>query len=141
MFHCSNIKFRTNEFASSIDDVVHALMKKMIDVEFHVSAGVQALEKINKSLIPTEEYAGEWLNEQPIESVLLFPGALTSLQEPENGNLTINVHCDGCHKEIKGLVYSCETCFDFDLCSDCFPNMSKTHADGKHNFKKDRPMS
>jgi len=128
------------------DDVVHALKKKMIESEFEVSAGAQYFDKATISQIPfgviPGESAGEWLQNQPVESVLLFPGALPySLQEQDNDNLTIHVHCDECRKEIGGLVYSCETCFDFDLCSDCFPKLSKTHADGKHNFKKDRPMS
>lgn len=142
----SNVNFSDCAFALSIDDVVHALKKKMIEAKFEVSAGTQNFDKTINSQIPfgviPDESAGEWLQSQPVESVLLFPGAITySLQEPDNDDLKIRVHCDGCQKEVGGLVYSCETCFDFDLCSDCFPKLSKTHADGTHNFNQDRPMS
>ena len=44
------------------------------------------------------------------------------------------VHCDGCHRVIEGLVMKCTDCFDFDLCEDCYPVVSKDHFSGCHKF-------
>ena len=75
-----------------------------------------------------------WLQNQPKESVLLFPGALVSnSQEPETQQKIV-VHCDECQNEIKGDIYCCQTCFDYDLCSACYQKASQIHADGKHEF-------
>ncbi|KAG7363578.1 NAD-dependent deacetylase [Nitzschia inconspicua] len=76
----------------------------------------------------------------PSDRVLLFPGALPSMT-PSNGDATSDkmvyqeiAHCDGCTKRIDGVINKCIHCFDYDLCSDCFPGMSKTHFNGTHTF-------
>lgn len=44
------------------------------------------------------------------------------------------VYCDGCGERIVGTIQKCVTCFDYDLCSKCFPKQSETHYNGKHHF-------
>jgi NAD-dependent SIR2 family protein deacetylase len=75
----------------------------------------------------------------PPERVLLFPGALAAKKDGRDDSsdaVTYRevAHCDGCSKRIKGVIKKCTNCFDFDLCSDCFPKLSKTHFDGTHTF-------
>ena len=85
----------------------------------------------------------------PPERVLLFPGAVANADGSnststgdENGErggtteLTYReiAHCDGCSKRIFGTIQKCAMCFDYDLCSKCFPRLSKTHFDGMHKF-------
>ena len=83
----------------------------------------------------------------PPERVLLFPGALAAANtegsnttgtddEGGGGELTYReiAHCDGCSKRIRGTIQKCAMCFDYDLCSKCFPKLSKTHYDGTHKF-------
>lgn len=82
--------------------------------------------------------SGTWLKNQPRESVLLFEGALLSATTKVEAALppqNMVIHCDHCENEIKGNVYCCKTCFDFDLCEDCYLKVKLTHADGKHEFE------
>ena len=80
---------------------------------------------------------GTWLKNQPKETVLIFDGA--SLSETTNEAAipaqNVVVHCDHCQNEIKGDIFCCKTCFDFDLCGRCYPIVKSTHADGKHEFE------
>jgi hypothetical protein len=86
--------------------------------------------------------ASDWSEikrEIPPERVLLFPGAIPSNKHDKDTaseDVTYQeiVHCDGCTKRIEGVIKKCVNCFDFDLCSDCFPIVSKTHFDGTHRF-------
>jgi Sir2 family/Zinc finger, ZZ type len=85
--------------------------------------------------------ADDWseIKDIPPERVLLFPGALASKKnhkDTTSEEVTYRevVHCDGCTKQIEGVIQKCVNCFDFDLCSDCFPIISKTHFDGSHIF-------
>jgi hypothetical protein len=88
----------------------------------------------------------------PAERVLLFPGALPpSTKEDKNSNdsggggavgtteLTYCeiAHCDGCSKRIFGVIRKCVICFDYDLCSKCYPKLHMTHYDGKHVFNSE----
>lgn len=79
----------------------------------------------------------------PPERVLLFPGALSSKDDSSSGEVTYReiAHCDGCSKRIRGVIHKCVTCFDYDLCQKCFPKLSKTHFDGKHQFNIERASS
>ena len=80
----------------------------------------------------------------PPERVLLFPGALAVANTEgtnfadnnEGGQLTYSeiAHCDGCARRICGTIQKCAICFDYDLCSNCFPKLSKSHFDGTHKF-------
>uniref|UniRef100_A0A7S2LGK9 Protein acetyllysine N-acetyltransferase n=1 Tax=Leptocylindrus danicus TaxID=163516 RepID=A0A7S2LGK9_9STRA len=67
-----------------------------------------------------------------------FPGALVvSLEEDEYEEEI--VHCDGCRKKIAtNVVMKCTQCFDFDLCYECFPKVSKKHYRGRHKFKSEK---
>ena len=47
-------------------------------------------------------------------------------------------HCDGCKKEIKGVIHKCIECFDFDLCRKCYPKLSKEHHNGEHKFATEK---
>ena len=85
----------------------------------------------------TNHNADEWSSVQvPKERVFLFPGA----QAPPPTGIAEEVafreiaHCDGCTKRIEGIIQKCIVCFDYDLCKDCYPMLSKTHYDGTHHF-------
>jgi Zinc finger, ZZ type len=87
--------------------------------------------------------ASDWkaATKVPFERVFLFPGAQTpvkddisygrSFEEPACREV---VFCDGCAKKVIGTVQKCVLCFDYDLCQGCYPALSKTHYDGKHQF-------
>ena len=90
----------------------------------------------------TDDNNGTWLKNQPRESVLLFEGALlsapTTKEEAALPPQNVVVHCDHCENEIKGNIFCCKSCFDFDLCGDCYPEVKLTHAAGKHEFEIER---
>ena len=44
------------------------------------------------------------------------------------------MHCDECQNQIVGKIYSCTSCFDYDLCDACYISKRTNHADGKHEF-------
>jgi len=79
----------------------------------------------------------------PPERVLLFTGAQASHDHDADGQkkeLTYReiAHCDGCFKRIEGTIHKCVACFDYDLCEECFPSLSKTHCGGTHTFSVER---
>jgi hypothetical protein len=79
--------------------------------------------------------AEEWADVTvPPERVLLFPGALPSKDGVSEVKYQEIAHCDGCTKQIRGDIWKCINCFDFDLCQACFPKISKSHFGGKHSF-------
>jgi len=93
--------------------------------------------KSDTGRLVTDDNSGTWLKNQPRESVLLFEGALLSAATKEEAALqpqNVVVHCDHCENEIKDEIFCCKICFDFDLCSLCYPKVKLTHADGKHEF-------
>lgn len=131
-------KQSTNEQAGSFtfhacllgncDDVVKALEAKMKGGDDEESTDNQ--NESNRLVTSNEK----WLQNQPKESVLLFTGAVISgTKEPETQQKLV-VHCDECQNVIEGKIYCCKTCFDYDLCGDCFPNSSLVHANGSHEF-------
>jgi hypothetical protein len=75
-----------------------------------------------------------WLHSQPKEHILLFRGAMVSNSDEAHTRQKMVVHCDACQNEIEGQVFCCKTCFDYDLCSACYPSSSLIHAGGKHEF-------
>lgn len=87
----------------------------------------------------------DWANVKnpPPDRVLLFPGALASNKHGNSADSDDEpihqeiAHCDGCSNEIVGVIKKCIDCFDYDLCSDCFPTLSKTHFAGNHSFEAD----
>jgi NAD-dependent SIR2 family protein deacetylase len=72
----------------------------------------------------------------PKDRVFLFPGAQPPAIDDEASEIEYKevAHCDGCSKRIKGMIKKCSICFDYDLCSACFPSLSQTHHEGSHPF-------
>ena len=106
------------------DEVVAALTQRMKGNE----------SQIQPRLVMKDE---PWLQKQPKESVLLFPGAdvaTTCLDKPAEVQHKLIVHCDECQNQIVGKIYSCTSCFDYDLCDACYISKRTNHADGKHEF-------
>ena len=108
------------------DDVLTALTQRMKGTESQIQP---------PRLVMRDE---PWLHNQPKESVLLFPGAAdvatTCLDEPVEVQHKLIVHCDECQNQIVGKIYSCTSCFDYDLCDACYISKRTNHADGKHVF-------
>lgn len=69
----------------------------------------------------------------PSERVLLFPGALPIAESPDQVYCEV-AHCDECSKQIKGTIYKCLTCFDYDLCVHCYKATHRQHFGGQHEF-------
>jgi hypothetical protein len=69
----------------------------------------------------------------PHERVFLFPGAEAPTGSEEVAFREI-AHCDGCSKRIIGTIRKCVECFDYDLCQECYPKVSKMHYEGNHQF-------
>ena len=117
-----------------VDDVVKALeqgMKPNNDDQTKSTEKNGIHRQGMKGLVVNDE---AWLKNQPKESVLLFPGASVSISHEPESHQTLVVHCDECQNQIEGSIFCCKTCFDYDLCSTCFPKASLTHANGKHEF-------
>mmetsp|Transcript_12997 Transcript_12997/g.20215 ORF Transcript_12997/g.20215 Transcript_12997/m.20215 type:complete len:607 (+) Transcript_12997:253-2073(+) len=70
----------------------------------------------------------------PSERVFLFPGAILSDEQALDLEYREVANCDGCAQEIRGKIRKCVQCFDYDLCSRCYPKHSKIHFQGKHTF-------
>lgn len=82
--------------------------------------------------------ADDWENiTVPPERVFLFPGAKPPAPPENEVSYCEIARCDGCNVQIKGTIYKCADCFDYDLCRKCYPTLSKTHYDGKHHFVKE----
>eukprot|EP00985_Skeletonema_marinoi_P009330 scaffold4344_cov70-Skeletonema_marinoi.AAC.1 len=114
------------------DAVTQAIKAKMSNKD-----AKSEYEHHHSGRLVTEDNNGTWLKNQPRESVLLFEGALLSAATKEEATLpaqNVVVHCDHCENEIKDQIFCCKICFDFDLCSLCYPKVKLTHADGKHEF-------
>ncbi len=106
------------------DDVVQSIKHQMNS------------SKTNLAILPKEintDQDTSWLKNQPPQTVLLFNGAITNTIADEAIQKLV-VFCDGCKREICGSIHCCKTCFDYDLCDDCFPSLSLAHADGSHEF-------
>lgn len=116
----------------AIDDVVKVLQQKMRGQDIQAQTNHKNAEE-SKLVSSSDE---TWLQDQPKESVLLFPGAVVASDTKETSTQQkLLVHCDECQMEIKGNIYCCKTCFDYDLCENCHPKVSKTHANGEHEFR------
>jgi hypothetical protein len=76
----------------------------------------------------------------PHNRVFLFPGALAPPLKSGNSDDASTfsyrevAHCDGCSKRIEGIIRKCLSCFDYDLCTTCYPTFHKKHFKGKHVF-------
>jgi NAD-dependent SIR2 family protein deacetylase len=128
------------------DEVTRRLAKKMfIDDGCRTAspdtkpAGCKAAGRLLTEVLKgnDDEYKAEnWKTlSVPPERVLLFAGALASHNDGQE-ELTYQeiAHCDGCSNQIHGTIQKCVVCFDYDLCQNCFPSLSKTHYDGIHTF-------
>ena len=115
--------------SSLIDDVVNVLVQKM--------KGNDSSSATAPNSVMNDE---KWLHNQPKGSVFLFPGAERSNSQSELDDEIpqpkLVVHCDECENKIAGNVYTCTTCFGFDLCGTCY--IKTTHAKGKHKFILER---
>ena len=119
------------------DAVTQAIKDKITNTHNNKSED----EQYRSGSLVTEDNYGAWLKNQPRESVLLFEGALLSAPTTKEAALppqNVVVHCDHCESEIKGNIYCCKSCFDFDLCGNCYPEVKLTHAAGKHEFEIER---
>lgn len=127
------------------DDVTRALGKKLFSAEAESETDISdrgellstVLKKTNENDDDESSYNGdEWIGvDVPKERVFLFPGALAPAEsDAEEVSYQEVAHCDGCAKRIQGAIHKCVTCFDYDLCQKCFPALSNSHFDGKHNF-------
>ena len=97
-------------------------------------------EMLCNELKKLEELGSTGLLNHPPARILLFPGA--KLEKHEDDELSYNevVHCDECHKVIKGTIMKCTNCFDYDLCRKCHstPSILNSHSEGKHIFIEER---
>lgn len=91
-------------------------------------------EKNEEALYHAEEWETATV---PSERVFLFPGAQppSPFMEESPVKLQEVCHCNACAKRIlRGHIHKCLQCFDYDLCSTCFPKVSRNHYDGLHQF-------
>lgn len=70
----------------------------------------------------------------PPDRVFLFPGAQAPTETADEIAYREIAQCDGCSVRIVGTIRKCSSCFDYDLCQDCYPLLSKTHYNGEHHF-------
>lgn len=115
-----------------LDDVVQALGQKMKGRTDEMKSRSPIDHNISGELVLTDDV---WLQNQPKETVLLFPGAEVSQSKQTQIQHREVVHCDGCRLVIEGSIFCCKTCFDYDLCPTCYPTAMLLHADGKHEFR------
>lgn len=88
------------------------------------------------------------LDSTTLANTFLFPGAVLDDSKEEFNSSIIDdkeegeeredeymgiIHCDGCNNKILASM-KCNQCFDYDLCYDCYPSISKKHFRGKHTF-------
>lgn len=119
------------------DDVTRALGKELLSTSCETSEAKEG--KVLAALSDEDELynAEDWKSTGvPPERVFLFPGAQASSGTDASSDPTYQeiAHCDGCSKRIVGTIRKCVACFDYDLCTKCFPALSKMHYDGKHHF-------
>jgi NAD-dependent SIR2 family protein deacetylase len=152
------------------DDVTRALVKQLLATDDEAAhAAAQNLAHIGRLLSEVREerqgqesedntnreevlYRAEaWETAKvPAERVFLFPGA-----QPQTGSSSSSeetsapivqlqevCHCNTCDKRIRrGSIHKCLHCFDYDLCSVCFPKFAPTHYDGQHQFGIEKVLS
>jgi NAD-dependent SIR2 family protein deacetylase len=117
------------------DDVTRALVKEMNTVSGTSDDGklLAALEN-NDPIFSLDDWQS---NTIPSDRIFLFPGAM---HKSDDDDLTYTevANCDGCEEEIIGAIRKCVQCFDYDLCENCYPALSKTHHNGSHTFAIER---
>jgi hypothetical protein len=120
------------------DDVTRALVKEMTGTTTTTTTANEENEEGKLlSCIKEEDKlysANDWsLLAMPKDRVFLFPGASRGDDSSEYTYREI-AQCDGCSDQISGTIRKCIQCFDYDLCEACYPVLSKSHHNGKHNF-------
>jgi hypothetical protein len=131
--------FRTNYTFDSYllgfcDDVARILAKQLFTSEVESYTDGKLLASLEEK---DEHYKAEdWRScTVPQQRIFLFPGAQAPCNDDESVLTYREVaQCDGCSERIAGTIRKCISCFDYDLCSSCYPELSKTHGDGKHQF-------
>jgi len=127
------------------DDVTRALGKKLFpnleETAIDASSGGDTEEgELLATLLECNgddsSYAVEgWESVQvPADRVFLFPGAQAPTGTAEEIAYREIAHCDGCSVRIAGTIRKCSSCFDYDLCQQCYPILSTTHYNGTHHF-------
>lgn len=95
----------------------------------------------NTSAITSSHKDCAIVSSDTFDNTFVFPGAVldeNNKQGSAQGNSdeegeTETIHCDGCNDEIIESM-KCNQCFDYDLCGNCFPRISKAHFRGNHSF-------
>jgi len=120
------------EKSSPLDDFVGSVAPYLEAIENHIAAVFPKLEEQLKELYPKIEHQMENLAkemEQKFGEVF---------RTKEEATVTHPAICDHCNQRIKGLRWKCQTCLDYDLCSDC--KEVSAHTEG-HLFEKlDKPI-
>mmetsp|Transcript_32026 Transcript_32026/g.48701 ORF Transcript_32026/g.48701 Transcript_32026/m.48701 type:complete len:474 (-) Transcript_32026:153-1574(-) len=120
------------------DDVTRALVKEMEAENVQNEVEGQILSAMGRSDTTSSEH-GWQTTPIPHDRILLFPGAIASTGDTNEGSSYVEVaHCDGCNNKIIGTIRKCIQCFDYDLCHECYPRMSKKHFNGEHKFAVDK---
>ena len=121
------------------DAVTQAMKDKLSKTDSAATTSAEHKPHSGRLIATDDNGNGLWLKKQPRESILLFEGALLSatnekdeVAPPQN---VMVVHCDNCENEIKGNIFCCKTCFDYDLCGSCYPKIRQQHAGGQHEFE------
>ena len=78
------------------------------------------------------------LMNHPAEHVLLFAGANLDNDQHSETEYDEIVHCDACENIIDGpgRGMRCTVCFDYDLCTRCYPRMKGKHFSDRHKFER-----
>lgn len=121
------------------DDCTRALVKEMtgtVNEENEEGKLLSCLAQ-DDELYCAEEWDSLTL---PKDRVFLFPGASRGDDISEYSYREIAT-CDGCSELIRGTVRKCVQCFDYDLCEECYPKLSKKHHNGEHTFSPEPAAS
>jgi len=120
------------------DDVTRLIVKAMNNAK----DGEIALPTVEGNILcnsasDESSYLNDLCN-HPKDRIFLFPGAVIDNQADSNPLPDIILkevaRCDSCHCHIEDTIMKCTDCFDYDLCVECYPKLSKTHFDGVHKF-------
>jgi len=121
------------------DDVTRALAKQLFaaDNENEVPKEAEHGKLLATLTDEDDTFSQEDWNSirAPRERVFLFPGAQAASGDDHSEPIYREIaHCDGCSERIVGTILKCSSCFDYDLCEKCYPRLSKTHYEGRHQF-------
>lgn len=124
------------------DVVTQALSRDLFNPLEAIHPPPAAAQLLTTLLEASPVAQAEWKSARvPAERVFVFPGAQAP-PSTEPPTWRERAHCDGCTKPITtGIIQKCAVCFDYDLCPDCYPTLSKTHYNGEHAFAAEAACS